>query len=83
MVNVYTAQKGVWSVTAKITAIVTGSAVGIAGLLFSIYNFWALEAVKKSHEKDLGIDHLHEDETMVEKLKRKAKEPPVQPGAVV
>ena len=29
MINVYTAQKGVWSVTAKITASVTGSLIAM------------------------------------------------------
>jgi hypothetical protein len=83
LVNVYTAQKGVWSVTAKITAIVTGSCVGVAGFLFAIYNFWALRRIRKSHESALGLDHQHENETMVEKVKRKAHEAPLQPGSVV
>jgi len=83
LVNVYTAQKSVWSVTAKITAIVTGSCVGVAGCLFAIYNFWALRSVRKSHESALGIDRQHENETMVEKVKRKAHEAPLQAGSMV
>ncbi|OAP60112.1 hypothetical protein AYL99_05114 [Fonsecaea erecta] len=83
LVNVYTAQHGVWSVTAKITAIVTGSCVGVAGLLFGCYNFWILRRVQKVHEREMGLNVHHEDETLVEKVKRKAHEPPLQPGSVV
>ena len=83
MVNVYTAQKHVWSITAKITAIVIGSCVGVAGFLFLTYNFWALRNVRKYHEHALGLDHEHDDETLVEKMKRKANEAPLQPGSVV
>lgn len=50
IVNVYTAQKGVWSVTAKITAITTGCLIAIAGGLFATYNFWILEKVREAHE---------------------------------
>ena len=82
-VNVYTAQQGVWSVTAKITAIVTGSCVLVAGILFALYNFWALRRVRQAHERDLGLEHQHDDETLVEKVKRKSHEPPLQPGSVV
>jgi len=83
LVNVYTAQQGVWSVTARVTAIVTGSCVGVAGFLFLTYNFWALRRVRKSHEKDMGLEHQHDNETLVEKVKRKAHEPPQQAGSVV
>ncbi|KIW19507.1 hypothetical protein PV08_00079 [Exophiala spinifera] len=85
LVNVYTAQQGVWSVTAKITAIVTGSCVGVGGGLFSVYNFCLLRRVQKSHERELGLDsdQRHADETLVEKVKRKAHEPPLQPGSFV
>lgn len=50
IVNVYTAQKGVWSVTAKITAIITGCLIAVAGGLFAAYNFWILEKVRDAHE---------------------------------
>lgn len=50
IVNVYTAQKGVWSVTAKITAIITGSLIAVSGSLFGAYNFWLLENVRHAHE---------------------------------
>jgi hypothetical protein len=84
LVNVYTAQHGVWSVTAKITALVTGSCVGVAGGLFGIYNFGLLRRVQRLHERELGLDiHRHDEETLVEKVKRKAHEPPLQPGSMV
>jgi len=50
VVNVYTAQKGVWSATAKIGAIVTGCLTAVAGGLFAAYNFWILEKVRDAHE---------------------------------
>ncbi|KIX02414.1 uncharacterized protein Z518_08355 [Rhinocladiella mackenziei CBS 650.93] len=83
LVNVYTAQHGVWSVTAKITATVTGSCMCVAGGFFLIYNFWALRRVRKVHDQELGLEHEHDDETLVEKVKRKAHEPPLQGGSVV
>jgi hypothetical protein len=83
IVNIYTAQHGVWSITARITAIVIGSCLIIAGLLFALYNFWALRRVRKVHEAELGLDARHEGEGIVEKVKRKAHEPPLQPGSVV
>ncbi|KAK5467750.1 hypothetical protein LTS15_000723 [Exophiala xenobiotica] len=84
LVNVYTAQHGVWSVTAKITALVTGSCVGVAGGLFGIYNFGLLRRVQRLHERELGLDiHRHDEETLVEKVKRKAHEPSLQPGSMV
>jgi hypothetical protein len=83
LVNIYTAQHGVWSITARITAIVIGSCMIIAGLLFALYNFWALRRVRKVHESELGLEVQHEDETLVEKVKRKVQEPPLQSGSVV
>lgn len=83
LVNVYTAQHGVWSVTAKVTAIVTGSCVGVGGFLFLVYNFGLLRSIQKTHLKELGLEHQHEDESLVEKVKRKAHEPPLQSGNVV
>lgn len=89
IVNVYTAQKGVWSITAKITAIVTGSCVGVAGGLFSLYNFWALQHVREKHERALNPEEFQnvqrdrKRESILEKVKRKANEPAIQPGSVV
>lgn len=83
LTNIYTAQSGVWSITAKITVTVIGSCMIISGFLFACYNFWALRRVRKVHERELGLEHQHEDETLVEKVKRKAHEPPLQPGSLV
>jgi hypothetical protein len=89
IVNVYSAQKGVWSITAKITAIVTGSCAGVAGFLFVAYNFWVLSKVRKTHEREVDPEEYGRKknkknrESMVEKVKRKAQEPSLQPGSVV
>ena len=56
IVNVYTAQKGVWSVTAKITGIVSGCLIAVAGGLFAAYNFWILEKVRDAHEEAYHIE---------------------------
>ncbi|EHY58958.1 hypothetical protein HRR83_001777 [Exophiala dermatitidis] len=71
LVNVYTAQKGIWSVTAKITAVVTGSCVAAGGFLFAIYNFWALARVKEAHVRDMGLELPTDGETSVNKVKAK------------
>jgi hypothetical protein len=89
IVNVYTAQKGVWSITAKITAIVTGSTVGVAGGLFGLYNFWVLQRVRETHERAMDPEEFanqerdRKRESILEKVKRKAQAPPIQPGSVV
>lgn len=89
MVNVYTAQKSVWSITAKITAIVTGSCAVVAGLLFVGYNFWVLAKVRDVHHRELDPEEYDRRtnkknrESMVERVKRKAHEPALQPGSVV
>lgn len=89
VVNVYTAQKGVWSITAKITAIVTGSCVGVAGGLFALYNFWVLQRVRQTHDQSMDPEEVanqerdRKRESVLEKVKRKAGQPPIQPGSVV
>jgi hypothetical protein len=89
IVNVYTAQKGIWSITAKITAIVTGSCVGVAGFLFALYNFWALQKVRVKHERSLDPEEIEQTqrekkrETVLEKVKRKANEPGILQDSVV
>jgi hypothetical protein len=47
---VYTAKNGNWSVTATITAIITGTCAAVNSILFLIYNNWLLYQVKKDHE---------------------------------
>lgn len=89
VVNVYSAQKGVWSITAKITAIVAGSSAAVAGALFAAYNFWVLDDVRQTHERELDPEEYDRKrnkkyrESMIEKVKRKAHEPALQPGSVV
>ena len=93
VVNVYTAQKGVWSVTAKITAIVAACFLTVGGSLFALYNFWVLEKVKERHNAEYyypgaelkrhSFGGKQGDEGMIEKAKRKAKESALQPGSVV
>lgn len=88
IVNVYSAQEGVWSVTAKIAAIVTGSCAGVSIILFLVYNFWALKGIKKRHEEEFPEEMRRKEkqkkrESLVEKVKRKAHEPPAQPGSIV
>jgi len=82
---VYSAQHGVYSITAKITAIVTGSCTGAFLILFVLYNNWALKRVKESHQRELDRENTHDDkrESMVGMVKRKAHEPPLEPGSVV
>ena len=82
LVNVYSQQGGDWSVTARVTAIVTGTIMCVTGVLFGVYNFWALRRVKRGHEREIGFS-LEEGEGLVEKIKRKADEPALEPGSVV
>ncbi|KAM4065993.1 hypothetical protein HRG_000152 [Hirsutella rhossiliensis] len=49
LVGVYTQQHGTWSITAKVTAIVEGSGLGVSGVLFLIFDRFLLQKVKKSH----------------------------------
>lgn len=69
------------SITAKVTAIVTGACMVITGVLFVIYNFIVLGNVKKSHAREMDSSHI--DEGIVEKIERKANEPALEPGSVV
>jgi hypothetical protein len=85
LVQVYSQQTGDWSVTAIVTAGVTGGSMVILGLLFALYNFWILARVKSRHRGDLrraGTDDT-EGEGLVHKIERKAHEPGLEPGSVV
>lgn len=53
VVNVYSAQDGQYSVTAKVTIIVTSACSVCAAALFLIYNCVMLAMVKRRHEKDM------------------------------
>jgi hypothetical protein len=49
LIGVYTQQKGVWSVIAKVTAIVEGSGLGICGAVYFFLDHYCLDKVKVSH----------------------------------
>jgi hypothetical protein len=73
-----------------VTASVTGGCTVIAGMLFVCYNFYVLAGVRHTHERELdpeSYDRRNKKrkhrESMVEKVKRKAHEPALQPGSVV
>jgi len=84
LINVYTAQHGDFSITAKVTAIVTGACTGINLVLFLLYNNWILSKVRSSHERELKFDANDEkQESVGHMMKRKAQEPPLEPGSVV
>ncbi|KAH8799660.1 hypothetical protein F5884DRAFT_905171 [Xylogone sp. PMI_703] len=52
LINVYTAQGGHWSVTAKVTVIVIGICTGNMSVLYLVYNHWVLEKVKTPLDKE-------------------------------
>ncbi|KAF2791199.1 hypothetical protein K505DRAFT_249501 [Melanomma pulvis-pyrius CBS 109.77] len=52
LVNVYSARDGQYSVTAKVTLIVTGVCSVITALLFLVYNGVMLSLVKRKHAKE-------------------------------
>jgi len=81
LVQVYSQQQGNWSVTAWVTATVTGGCMVITGLLFALYNFWILEKVKKRHHGEMA--QMGDSEGLVEKIERKVNEPGLEPGSVV
>lgn len=81
LINVYSQQDGAWSVTAKITAAVSGAAMVVTGCLFGLYNFWLLERVKSRHGKEMRDGGYHEG--LKEKMGRKVHEPGLEPGSVV
>ncbi|OAA34841.1 hypothetical protein NOR_08227 [Metarhizium rileyi] len=49
LVGVYSQQHGVWSVTAKVTAIVEGACLGVAAGLFLLFERFLLKRVKERH----------------------------------
>ena len=53
LVNVYSAQNGKFSVTAKITIIATGVCSAITATFFLLYNNWALSKVKARHQLEM------------------------------
>ena len=61
LVNVYTQQDGAWSLTAKVTAIVTGACMAITAGLLLLYNMWYLERVRKDHSRN-WVGNLPEEQ---------------------
>lgn len=84
LVGVYTQQDGVWSIMAKVTAIVEGSCLVACGGLFLIFERYLLRKVRRSHGSHYDNDEeAHAGEGFKEKIERKAKEPGMDPGSVV
>ncbi|KAI5794268.1 hypothetical protein DFH27DRAFT_565720 [Peziza echinospora] len=52
VVNVHTAQQGKYSLTAIITVVVTASSTAINGILWLVYNYWALRKVQELHRQE-------------------------------
>lgn len=94
VVNVYSAQNGDMSITAEVTMCVTGGCTGLFLILFVLYNFWAVKRIKNRHNRQLQEDiergrataeqaHEHDHEGPLEKVKRKAQEPALEPSSVI
>jgi len=84
LINVYSQQDGNWSITAEVTAIVTGACMVVTAVLFLIYNMWVLERVRRSHGREMQRAETEgEPEGLLEKVERKAHEPALEPGSVV
>ena len=85
LINVFTNQNGNWSVTAKVTIIVTGTCAVATAVLFGIYNNIILSRVKSKHTKEMDAENRvgGEEEGLKEKLERKVMEPALEPGSVV
>jgi hypothetical protein len=49
LVGVYSQQQGVWSVTAKVTAIVEGACLGVAAALLLLFQLVLLKRVRERH----------------------------------
>ncbi|KAH8653974.1 hypothetical protein BGZ60DRAFT_460367 [Tricladium varicosporioides] len=54
LINIYTAQGGHWSVTAKITVIVIGLCTGNMSVLYLVYNHWILEKMKTPLDREVA-----------------------------
>ena len=68
---------------AMVSGIVTGSCMVICGILFGLYNFWLLEKVKKRRNRTIESLVETENETLRERVERKANEPALEFGSVV
>ncbi|GME23752.1 hypothetical protein GTA08_BOTSDO10460 [Neofusicoccum parvum] len=89
LVNIYSAQDGKLSITAKVTVGVTAGCSFVFGALFVVHQL-LLMRVKKKHERVIEADEKRmrqrngQDEPgTLENLKKKAQEPASMPGGVV
>ncbi|OJD32172.1 uncharacterized protein BKCO1_4000040 [Diplodia corticola] len=91
LVNIYSAQDGKISITAKVTVGVTAGCTLVFGTLFVVHQL-LLMRVKKKHERQIRDDEKRErrmngeeveDPGAFGKLRRKAQEPSAMPGSVV
>jgi hypothetical protein len=89
VVNIYSAQHGEMSVTAKATLCVTGGFTGLFLLLFILFDLWALKRIKMRHGRQLqrdiemGMTEEHQHEGAIEKVGRMAHEPALEPSSVI
>jgi hypothetical protein len=89
VVNIYSAQHGDISITAKITLWVTGACTGLFLFLFALFNFLVLKRVKVRHDRELqrdlerGSRAEEQNEGTVEKAKRLARQPGLEPSSVI
>ncbi|KAH5469558.1 hypothetical protein HBI22_195600 [Parastagonospora nodorum] len=61
LVNIYSAQDGQYSVTAKVTVVVTAACSAVAALLFLLYNMVMLKLVKRKHEREIRNAERYDD----------------------
>ncbi|KAF7894692.1 uncharacterized protein EAF01_010142 [Botrytis porri] len=59
IINIYTARSGDWSVTAIITASVTGFCTVFLLVQLLFYNFWLLQKIKKEHKRQISQIELN------------------------
>ncbi|KAK2593698.1 hypothetical protein QQS21_008606 [Conoideocrella luteorostrata] len=69
LVGVYSQQHGVWSPTAKVTAIVEGACLGIAGTLFVFFERFLLRKIRDNHGAHYGDWSSKEDVTKMKNTK--------------
>ncbi|KAL4862015.1 hypothetical protein BDV12DRAFT_179391 [Aspergillus spectabilis] len=54
LISIYTAHSGTWSITAKVTTVVTGSFTLLSGGLFLVYNNWLFMRLEKAFRNELN-----------------------------
>ncbi|KAF8628853.1 hypothetical protein AX17_005913 [Amanita inopinata Kibby_2008] len=82
--NVYGVQHGQFSVTSKVTIIVTTVISFVCGTLTLWYTLWKIRRVKKKHDKAVGKEGVGKHgEGIVERIKRKANEQTMAVGMAV